>query len=202
MLTVNPVTGVAVLQNESGVPIAFDSYSIASEGGGLLTSWNSLADQGSPGATWLEANTSTNRLSEVAELGSTRLNTNEGFNLSNLFNTGLAQDLTFQYLLADTNTVLDGVVVFGDLPTNLLPPSEFNPADFNQDGTVDAADYTVWRDGNSPDSTQAGYLLWRANYGAVQGGATAQAASVAAPEPGAMLLLAAAALFCPIRSRK
>jgi hypothetical protein len=49
--------------------------------------------------------------------------------------------------------------------------------DYNGNGTVDAADYVVWRDGPAaPD----GYTLWRANFGA--GGGVAGAAS-AVPEP-------------------
>jgi hypothetical protein len=39
------------------------------------------------------------------------------------------------------------------------------PGDYNGDSVVDAADYTVWRDGNSPDDTVGGYNLWVANYG-------------------------------------
>lgn len=37
--------------------------------------------------------------------------------------------------------------------------------DFNGDGLVDAADYTLWRDGQSPDSTAVGWALWALNYG-------------------------------------
>ena len=36
------------------------------------------------------------------------------------------------------------------------------PGDFNNDGTVDAADYVVWR---KNDGTQTGYDGWRANFG-------------------------------------
>lgn len=57
--------------------------------------------------------------------------------------------------------------------------------DYNNDGTVDAADYTVWRDGGSPDSSQAGYDAWANNYGAT-------ASAVAVPEPTAVLLAALA----------
>ena len=69
------------------------------------------------------------------------------------------------------------------------------PGDYNSDGVVDAADYTVWRDGNSPDDSQAGYDLWAANYGATNAPAT----SSAVPEPtSAMILLSmlAGALVC------
>jgi hypothetical protein len=56
--------------------------------------------------------------------------------------------------------------------------------DYNSDGVVDAADYTVWRDGGSPDDTQAGYDIWAANYGATN---LPEAASV--PEPTCALIL-------------
>ncbi|TWT99860.1 hypothetical protein Pla108_08030 [Botrimarina colliarenosi] len=63
------------------------------------------------------------------------------------------------------------------------------PGDFNFDDVVDAADYTVWRDGLGKTLTQADYTVWQANYGAVRGGT----AAVAVPEPTGVLLLAAAA---------
>ncbi|MEQ8849254.1 PEP-CTERM sorting domain-containing protein, partial [Botrimarina sp.] len=51
------------------------------------------------------------------------------------------------------------------------------------DGTVDAADYTVWRDGLGTTFTQADYDVWADNYGASASGA----ASV--PEPAALGLV-------------
>ncbi|QDV74369.1 hypothetical protein [Botrimarina mediterranea] len=57
--------------------------------------------------------------------------------------------------------------------------------DYNSDGKVDAADYTVWRDGNSPDSSQAGYDLWADNYGTT----SAPSAAAAIPEPTACVLV-------------
>ncbi len=59
------------------------------------------------------------------------------------------------------------------------------PGDYNGDNVVDAADYTVWRDGNSPDDTQAGYDLWAANYGAT----AAPSAAASIPEPTACVLV-------------
>lgn len=54
--------------------------------------------------------------------------------------------------------------------------------DYNGDGSVDAADYTVWRDGGSPDSSPTGYTAWAGNYGATA------PPSVSIPEPTAALL--------------
>ncbi len=57
--------------------------------------------------------------------------------------------------------------------------------DYNGNGTVDAADYTVWRDGNSPDNSVAGYDTWVANFGNTASVAT----SVPEPSTALMLLL-------------
>lgn len=68
-------------------------------------------------------------------------------------------------------------------PSNLmaaLPPTL--PGDFNRDGAVDAADYSVWRD---TLGDTASYQLWRTNYGA----SNAAAASAVVPEPASILSL-------------
>jgi hypothetical protein len=73
--------------------------------------------------------------------------------------------------------------------------------DFNEDGVVDAADYTLWRNAvgtadlaadatgdNQIDASD--YLVWKRNYGRVlTPGAALEAAGV--PEPAALVLLAA-----------
>ena len=59
--------------------------------------------------------------------------------------------------------------------------------DYNQDGFVDAADYVVWR---KTDGTQAGYDIWRANFGATLGVGSGASARVAIPEPATLMLLA------------
>lgn len=56
--------------------------------------------------------------------------------------------------------------------------------DYNLDGTVDAADYTVWRDGLGTIFTPSDYNVWVANYGAI-----APATSTSVPEPTTNLLL-------------
>ena len=69
-------------------------------------------------------------------------------------------------------------------------------ADYNGDGTVNAADYTVWRDGGSPDDTQAGYDLWAANFG---NSGSASASTVPEPASIGMLLMALGLLLFPYR---
>ncbi|QDV75426.1 hypothetical protein [Botrimarina mediterranea] len=63
------------------------------------------------------------------------------------------------------------------------------PGDYNDDGLVDAADYTVWRDGGSPDDSVEGYNVWAGNYGATAPASRASAEGSAVPEPGAIVLL-------------
>ncbi|MEM9185118.1 MAG: hypothetical protein AAGB00_01325, partial [Planctomycetota bacterium] len=69
------------------------------------------------------------------------------------------------------------------------------PGDYNNDGTVDAVDYVTWRDGNSPDSTADGYLLWRSNFGAsLPTPAPPRAEAASTPEPAALAFMVAAAV--------
>ena len=57
--------------------------------------------------------------------------------------------------------------------------------DFNGDGTVDAADYVVWRrDDGSPEQ----FNLWRANFGMTEAGGGAGGGSAAVPEPASIML--------------
>ena len=71
--------------------------------------------------------------------------------------------------------------------------------DYNQDGTVDASDYTVWRDtlgsainlaadGNGNGAVdQADYIIWKSNFGSTANGS---AHNNMVPEPSALLLVA------------
>jgi hypothetical protein len=77
--------------------------------------------------------------------------------------------------------------------------------DYNQDGTVDAADYDVWRnnfgstmnldaDGNNNGVVDAAdYVVWRQGVGAMLAGAAA-AANANVPEPGGLTIAVGAAL--------
>lgn len=66
----------------------------------------------------------------------------------------------------------------------------FRPGDFNLDGTVDAADYVMWR---KFDGMQTGYETWRAHFGETAGGgagAAVESPHAVAPEPCAAVLMA------------
>jgi cyclophilin family peptidyl-prolyl cis-trans isomerase len=92
-------------------------------------------------------------------------------------------------------------------------------ADYNQDGTVNAADYTVWRntrgmtvaayggaDGNGDTViNRADYLVWKNNYGNTRGSAEGAGSAIgtAVPEPPAALLaMVVAGIFGLMRYRR
>jgi hypothetical protein len=71
--------------------------------------------------------------------------------------------------------------------------------DFNNDGTVDAADYVVWRKNPGGIYAQADFNTWRANFGETIGNGSA--VNIAVPEPASILLLMSAAVAGFIRRR-
>ena len=93
------------------------------------------------------------------------------------------------------------------LPTNSLTTI---PGDFNQDGTVDAIDYTIWRDKLGTNSAQADgnfdgqvtnadYEIWKAHFGfTLTGDGGAGAIALGVPEPSTGLLLFVGAVLATI----
>ncbi len=125
-------------------------------------------------------------------------------------------------LTTTVNNIDESVALFfsdsiGDVADYFfIPPIASSPGDFNADGVVDAADYTVWRDnlgssdalgGNGDESglsagvvDEADYALWRINFGMNFLGNAAGATPV--PEPtGCLLALAVVALAGVTRRR-
>jgi GH25 family lysozyme M1 (1,4-beta-N-acetylmuramidase) len=124
---------------------------------------------------------------------------------------------------------VDGDVFRGtleDLTERLVGRDDSPNGDYNRDGAVDAADFTMWRDSlgaNVPiysgadgngDSwiTPADYGVWRANFGAGAGSGSASSSafslppsllSAAVPEPASLVLLLfqLAAATCIYRRR-
>jgi hypothetical protein len=98
----------------------------------------------------------------------------------------------------------------------LIPPAGL-PGDYNDDGSVDAADYVVWRNtlnqnvpvGSGADGDgngiiqEADYVFWQANFGHSATGSSAEA-STAIPEPTAASLgtIASAILMTLHRRRR
>lgn len=78
-------------------------------------------------------------------------------------------------------------MIEGALAINAAAVDVSLPGDFNGNGTVDAADYTVWRDGLGSTYTQAHYTEWKNHFGQSAGSA-ASAAATTVPEPAGFVL--------------
>lgn len=210
LLTVDPTTGEAQLTNSSPFTIEIAAYTIQSESGSLdASSWTSLDSQSVAG--WDAGLSASDEfaLSEfVPEDPASTLAPGQTYSLGNIFQVGSEEDLTIDFAL-------------------LAPGLS---GDFNGDGQVDAADYTLWRDnlGNTDESainnngdgggiTASDYTIWASNYGktgpvagliearqgVVQYGAIVGAAGLASvPEPiSALQALVCLAILTPARSR-
>jgi hypothetical protein len=92
-----------------------------------------------------------------------------------------------------TDLYIRSMEIFGGAPPVV-------PGDYNGSGTVDAADYVVWRKG---DGSQSGYDLWRTNFGRTAGSSSGAAAHAAVPEPatGVMLLVLTTAVLIRVPRR-
>ena len=90
------------------------------------------------------------------------------------------------------------------------------PGDYNHDGIVDAADYTVWRDefgstgtglaadGNNDNTiNQLDYDIWKNNFGDTQSGAGSAAQNAPVPEPSteSLLVVGVTVAACWYRSK-
>ncbi|QDT68871.1 hypothetical protein MalM25_17960 [Planctomycetes bacterium MalM25] len=67
--------------------------------------------------------------------------------------------------------------------------------DFNQDGVIDAADYTVWRDNLGGEYDATDYATWAQHYG----DSLTPASSAAVPESGSALLVVIGAFWTLLR---
>jgi hypothetical protein len=78
----------------------------------------------------------------------------------------------------------------------------FHGPDFNQDGTVNASNYTVWQNNSGLIFSRADFDFWKANYGGSLGTASS-ANGKNLPEPSGMtLVFAVLGAFSGRRFRK
>ena len=143
-------------------------------------------------------------------LGSDKSATLQGRIRAEGFTTGGTVDLVFDHTIRlQSITFPDGStpeshgfeVVFdsGLFSPNVL--SDEPVGDYNNNGVVDAADYTVWRDGlGGTTYSQSHYDLWKQNFGATTP-LVAAGTNGAVPEPSAWLLATVAVAFVMCRRR-
>lgn len=96
-------------------------------------------------------------------------------------------------------------VVYGPNSIELAVAAPSLPGDFDANGVVDTADYTVWRKGLGSVYTQDDYDVWRANFGQTSGAGSSLAparSQFAVPEPRAAVLLLIAVAATPIFRRR
>lgn len=113
VLTVDSTTGHAMIENLSTRDFTIDGYTISSTSDSLLTSWNSLDDQGV--GDWIEALPTADRLSELSPTSDLLIAAGASVSFAGLFNTaGGTEDLEFQFRDSLLGTV-NGRVVYADL---------------------------------------------------------------------------------------
>ncbi|WP_231943887.1 retropepsin-like aspartic protease [Aeoliella mucimassa] len=78
---------------------------------------------------------------------------------------------------------------------------ELLQGDFNSDGTVDLADYTVWRDNLGSIYTTADYQLWKSNFGKSLSQPASAVNAVPEPTSGVLSMAMLALLIGGLRTR-
>ncbi|WP_442482510.1 GDSL-type esterase/lipase family protein [Aeoliella sp. SH292] len=192
-LVVDLESGETYLHNQSKASVELISYSITSTTGALLDDWSGLAAL--EAGTWEKANPTSNALSELAGSSSMTIAAGQVLDLGVAWDAAKSPNLAFRY--QTVNGVLrDGHLVFLEDTSRLTAVA----GDFNGDGVVNLADYTVWRDnlGTASESAinHAGdgvagvdasdYQIWKSNFGA---GGAATVSSVNVPEPTSAVLM-------------
>ncbi len=101
------------------------------------------------------------------------------------------------YLLLRTNEVEQATADAARLWANDATfATELLAGDFNFDGVVNLADYTVWRDGLGGNYDLNDYQTWRENFGSTGASASPQAVIPArVPEPSSLVTLLVCGLF-------
>ncbi|QDU55886.1 LamG-like jellyroll fold domain-containing protein [Aeoliella mucimassa] len=208
-LLVDRNTGAVTMTNSAGQALDVDQYEILSDAGSLDPSgWNSIEDNGQGGLPsgdgtgngWESLGTpGTSFVGEAYLQDASTLTESTNLYLGSLFDTSVGtEDLKFVYRTAD-GALTEGIVTyFTGTPVN---------GDFNGDGIVNIADYTVWRDnlgasdesafapgtGNGGGVDMTDYDAWKSNFGSTTGSTGSLDASKV-PEPSSMILLAGIAM--------
>ncbi len=201
-LEIDRSDGSAILKNLTTNPIGWNYIEIKSPAGSLdLAGWNSLDDQNIGGATnFFEAGgSSTNALVEASLGAGHTLAPGATLALGNLYNEFINAediDLEIRRIGGPAFRTFDQLVTYiGVAPAGVA-------GDYNNNGIVDAADYTLWRDnlnssfqlqnegGISPGIVdQADFDFWSSRFGTIAGSGGGSLAGLSAvPEPSTFVL--------------
>ncbi len=106
---------------------------------------------------------------------------------------GIASDDWDYFAISNTSTVDDYDFILDNFTIDVIGSNEPGDllGDYNENGTVDAADYVLWRENNINGAQ--GYIDWRTNFGRTLSPGSGSAAAV--PEPAGMALLLSGALL-------
>jgi hypothetical protein len=203
LLRINRANNSGTLINNTSTSFQLNGYSLESEHGSLNgTGWNSLDEQNI--GNWQQNLATANQLVETNFLSSTSIGPNGQLSLGSLFTPAADEDVTGRF------TTLDGLV-------NLLEVEFVTVAgvdgDYSNNGVVDAADYTVWRNhlnesfqlqnegGITPGVVNAAdYNFWKSRFGMSSGAGGGSVQTNAVPEPATWLLAALAGALVGSRS--
>ncbi|MBN1855116.1 MAG: PEP-CTERM sorting domain-containing protein [Pirellulales bacterium] len=203
-LRIDPVDGD--MEIVGGSTRALTAYEISSESGSLNpTTWqlgnldaqNFDADGSGVGQAWETVGASEKQLVEAFLLGDTDFNAGSQTYLGAGFDPDQGvQDIMFRYSTVG-GALYAGFVEYG----NVVGPS-IDDGDFDNDGDVDGADFLVWQRGFGTIYDAADLAIWKNQFGT--GGASANLAGMAVPEPAALGLLglALAGLIAGSHGRK
>lgn len=201
VLQVDRSDGTVMLKNAFAEAVSINAYEISSPSGSLQpANWQDVAgNSGFPTGNGTGNGWEKDLSSDEYQLLETYLTGNSDVTANTEISLGMsvfggAEDLEFRYRTPN-GAIIDSVVEYIGVSAALT-------GDYNNDGTVNAADYTVWRDNLNrsvalPNEdlsvtpgqvTTADYGVWKANFG--DNGSGAGTATV--PEPAACWLLALA----------
>ncbi|HEY3391590.1 MAG TPA: PEP-CTERM sorting domain-containing protein [Lacipirellulaceae bacterium] len=197
-LEVNTVSGHVTIKNVTeNLDFNVRGYEVTSPAGSLSTTGWTVP------AGWDKAGGASAFALEAGSLAaSSLLMPGQSLSLGQAYNTTLgAEDLEFRFLSADGG-LRSGSVSYVTAPGGVA-------GDYNGNGTVDAADYVIWRktlntnttlpnDDTPGTVTQEDYTVWRTNFGRTGGSGADLGNSAAVPEPNAamLVLLAVAVGVC------
>jgi hypothetical protein len=209
-VTVNFTTGEVKFFGEDLTNLDVTSYSLTSVLGQLTPgNFNSLESQhigdlamDPDNGIGFEILSETNHdITEADLTGSTVFDNNTNLSLGNIFNTAtneLDRDLALSFTTSTGRTVIGQVIYISGSSV---------PGDYNGDGVVDAADYTVWRNNlganmtlpnENPAATTPGvvdaedYAFWKSQFGSSAASGTLGSATV--PEPSTVVLILSGSL--------